>query len=91
MQLKNINYKNKWYVYILECEDKSLYVGATNDLERRLIEHKKGKGSKFVRSRKAAKIIYTEEFNNKYKAFKREREIKGHSRQKKLELIKLLK
>jgi putative endonuclease len=78
----------KWHVYILECEDKSLYVGATNDLERRLTEHKKGKGSKFVRSRKASKIIYSEEFSNKYEAFNREREIKGFSRQKKLKLIK---
>ena len=80
--------ESKWSVYILECEDKSLYVGATNNLERRLIEHKKGKGSKFVRSRKASKIIYTEEFNNKYEAYTREREIKGFSRQKKLKLIK---
>lgn len=80
--------ENKWFVYILECEDKSLYVGATNNLERRLIEHKKGKGSKFVRSRKASKIVYSEEFSDKYEAYRREREIKGFSRQKKSKLIK---
>ena len=78
---------NKWYVYIIECEDKSLYVGATNNIERRFMEHKTGKGSKFVRSRKAIKIVYTQVFDNKYDAFKREKEIKGFSRQKKLELI----
>lgn len=79
----------KWLVYILRCVDDSLYVGATNDIERRFVEHLTGKGSKFTRSRKAAEIIYTEEFNNKYDAFKREKEIKGFSRHKKLNLIKL--
>lgn len=77
-----------WYVYILECMDKSLYVGATNDLQRRFSEHKKGKGSKYVRSRKARQIVYKEEFDKKEDAFRRESEIKGFSRQKKLKLIK---
>lgn len=84
-----MNNKNKWYVYILRCHDKSFYVGATNDLGRRLAEHQTGKGSKYVRSRVADKIVYTEGFDDKYNAYKREREIKGYSRQKKLELIKL--
>jgi len=78
----------KWFVYILECMDNSLYVGATNSLERRSIEHQTGKGSKYVGSHKAKRIIYTEGFNNKYDAYRREREIKGFSRQKKLSLLK---
>jgi predicted GIY-YIG superfamily endonuclease len=78
----------KWYVYILECADKSIYVGATNNLERRFLEHKAGKGSKFVRSRKAENIVYFEEFTDKYEAYRRERVIKGYSRQKKSNLIK---
>ena len=82
-----MNNINKWFVYLLECEDNSLYVGATNNIERRFKEHQIGKGSKFIRSRKARKIVYTEEFDNKYSAFRREREIKGYSRQKKLKLI----
>jgi putative endonuclease len=77
----------KWFVYIIECEDNSLYVGATNDPERRFKEHQQGKGSKYVRSRKPKAIVYQEEFDNKYDAFRREREIKGFSRQKKLALI----
>lgn len=83
--------KNVWFVYILECSDKSLYVGATNNLDRRLTEHLAGKGSKYVRSRGAEKIIYYEELDNKYSAFRREREIKGFSRQKKLKLIEYKK
>lgn len=78
----------KWFVYIIECYDSSLYVGATNNLARRFSEHLKGKGSKYVRSRKAKRLIYAEEYLDKIEAFRREREIKGYSRQKKLKLIK---
>lgn len=81
------NSPNKWFVYILQCLDGSLYVGATNDPDRRLHEHKTGKGSKYVRSKGADKIIHLEEYNDKYQAFDREREIKGFSRQKKLKLL----
>ncbi len=83
-----MNKGNKWCVYILECEDGSLYTGATNDLVRRFNEHRKGKGSKFVNSRKAVKIVFSEECKDRYAAFAREREIKGFSRQKKLKLVK---
>jgi putative endonuclease len=81
--------KEKWFVYIIECEDGSLYTGATNNLERRFSEHKAGKGSKYVLSRKAVKLVFSEECHDKYQAYQREREIKGFSRQKKLELIEL--
>lgn len=76
-----------WYVYIIECEDTSLYVGVSTDIKRRFLEHKAGKGSKYVRSKKAKRIIFSETHDNKYSAFKREIEIKGYSRQKKLKLI----
>jgi putative endonuclease len=82
------NRGSKWYVYIIECEDKSLYVGVTTCIKRRFFEHQAGKGSKFIRSRKAKRLVYTEECHDKYAAFKREREIKGYSRQKKLNLLK---
>ena len=67
----------KWFVYILECKDKSLYTGATNDIRRRFQQHLIGKGSKFVRSRKASKIVYGEEFNNNDDAYARERELRS--------------
>ncbi|MFC1560072.1 GIY-YIG nuclease family protein [Candidatus Margulisiibacteriota bacterium] len=78
----------RWHVYILQCADKSLYTGITNDLDRRFAAHKAGKGSKFVRSRKAKKIVHSEKFNSRSKALKREHELKGLSRQEKLKLIK---
>jgi putative endonuclease len=78
----------KWFVYFLKCRDGSLYTGITNDLDKRFNEHMSGRGSKYVRSRKAKKIVYIENFPTKSGALKREAELKHLSRQRKLELIK---
>ena len=76
----------KYFVYILECEDKSLYTGITWNLEKRIKEHFKG-ASKYTRSKLPVKLVYFETSQDKIKAAQREREIKGWSRKKKLELI----
>jgi putative endonuclease len=81
--------REKWLVYIIECRDGSLYTGATNNISRRFAEHQAGKGSKYVRSRKALRVVFLESCRNKSSAYRREREIKGFSRQKKLKLIEL--
>lgn len=77
-----------WIVYILECADKSLYTGITNDLENRLGKHQAGEGAKYTRTRIPLKLVYQENQENRSDATKRELEIKGLSRGKKLELIK---
>lgn len=76
-----------YYVYILECADKSLYTGITTDLKRRFAEHKAGNGGHYTRSRQARKIVHTEKYPNRSVAQKREAEIKSWTRQKKLDLI----
>ena len=76
-----------WYVYILLCEDKSLYTGITNNLKKRFVEHKKGLGSKYTRSHKSVRIIHQENFPTKSEALKREAEIKSWSRMKKINMI----
>lgn len=76
-----------WYVYILKCEDGSLYTGFTNDPTRRFADHKTIKGAKYTHSRRPVKLLYTEEFINKKDALKREYEIKSWRRKKKLALI----
>jgi putative endonuclease len=76
-----------YFVYILECADKSLYTGITTDLERRFLEHNQGKGGNYTRSHKVKKIVYSEEAANRSLALKREHEIKSFSVEKKLELI----
>ena len=70
------------FVYILECEDNSYYVGIAKDLQKRLTNH--GKGSKYTRAKKPKQLVYVEEAEN---AYKREPEIKKLTRQKKIELI----
>jgi len=80
-----------YYVYILLCADKSLYTGITTDLERRLKDHREGNGSKYVRSRLPAKVVYSKEFENKSEALKREIEIKKMSRVEKIQLVKATK
>ena len=77
-----------WYIYILECADKTLYTGSTNDLEKRVIAHNTLKtGAKYTKARRPVKLIYSEKFRTKSKAMKREWEIKGMGREGKLMLV----
>ncbi len=76
-------------VYILQCEDDSLYTGITNDLEKRFALHKAGKASRYTRAHKAVKIVYTQKCRTKGRALKREWEIKQLPRSKKLVLCNL--
>lgn len=75
------------YIYILKCSDDTLYTGWTNDLDKRLKTHSKGKGAKYTRARLPVKLVYFEEYDNKISAQKREYEIKQMSKHQKLELI----
>lgn len=75
-----------YFVYILQCGDKSLYTGITTDLVRRLKEHKEGAGGHYTRSRGAKKIVYSEKHPNRSSALRREAEIKRWDRKKKLSL-----
>lgn len=76
------------YVYILECADGTLYTGWTTCPEKRVQAHNSGKGAKYTRSRRPVKLIYTEEYDSKSDALRREYEIKQLSRAQKLLLIK---
>jgi len=79
----------KWYVYILECADKTLYTGVTTDLERRVEEHNfnNKKGAKYTKARRPVSLVYSEEVADRSEAGKREVEIKKFSRKEKLILI----
>ena len=81
-------HEKMYYVYIIQCEDDSLYTSITNNLERRFLEHKSKIGGHYTASHKVGKIIYTEEYKTKSEALKREAQIKGWRREKKLALIK---
>jgi putative endonuclease len=77
----------KWVVYILECSDSSLYTGITNDLERRLEQHRTGRGAKYTKHRNPVTVRYTEYRSTKSAALTREAAIKSLARSEKLALI----
>ena len=75
-----------WFVYLLECIDGTLYCGITNNLEKRIDTHNKGKGAKYTKSRLPVKIFYFESLENKSDALKREYQLKKLKRKEKIEL-----
>ena len=85
--------QKNWLIYILECRDGSLYCGITNNIEKRLKQHKgeiKG-GAKYTRSHRPCKLVYEEKSANRSKALKREGIIKKMSKVKKQILINSFK
>lgn len=74
-------------MYILRCGDGTLYTGITNDVDKRMSTHAAGKGSKYVRAKLPLELIYTEKFETKSEALKRELAIKKLKREEKLKLI----
>ena len=77
-----------YFVYILECNDGSLYTGITKDIAKRLDEHNHSdKGAKYTKARRPVKLLYKESSLDRSTASKREYKIKKLTRLKKLQLI----
>jgi len=78
-----------FYVYILRTSSNTLYVGQTNNLEKRLEEHqnKSNKSAKYVRYFRFVKLVYSEECRTRSEAMRREKQLKGWTRVKKEALI----
>ncbi len=80
---------SKYYLYILECADKTLYTGITTDIKRRLKEHNSSDlGAKYTRGRRPVKLAYQQAFNDRSLASKAESRAKKLSHLEKLALIK---
>ncbi len=78
-----------YFVYILECADKTLYIGSTNDLEKRLHAHNNLKsGARYTKSRRPVVLKYSRSFKDRGKALSREAAIKKLTRKEKLQLIR---
>lgn len=78
----------KYYLYILRCSDNSLYCGIAKDIDKRLKEHQSGKkGSKYLRSKKPFKLVYSEKYKDKKTAMQREFEVKSWPKSKKESFI----
>ncbi len=79
--------EKQYYVYIMtNAHNAVLYTGVTNNLMRRALEHREGK-SGFTKKYNVAKLVYYEYGNDVNEAIAREKQIKGGSRQKKLDLV----
>ncbi len=81
-----------YYLYLLECQDKTLYTGITTDLIRRVEEHNfSNRGAKYTRARRPVRLIFSKKFRTRSKASKEEARIKKFSRDEKLLFVKKVK
>ena len=78
---------NQYYVYIMTNRSKTLYTGVTNDLIRRVFEHKNKIIDGFTKKYKITKLVFYEETKDIQAAIEREKQIKGWLRSKKIALI----
>jgi putative endonuclease len=77
----------QFYVYIMTNKSKTLYVGVTNNLQRRVYEHKNKMIRGFTSKYNITKVVFFEVFNDIESAIRREKQIKGWLRKKKIDLI----
>ena len=85
-----MSFNPAYYVYIVECNDKSLYTGITDNLEIRIKEHNgygPKLGAKYTRSKRPVKLVHFEEYETRKEAAAREREIKKMDRAEKKVVI----
>src|SRR4030067_158018 len=86
-KLRSNKAQMSFYVYILLCIDGSFYTGYTKDIGARTRLHQNGNGARYTKAHKPQKLAYTELFDSRGKAMKREREIKKLTHQQKLDLV----
>ena len=78
----------EWFVYIVLCQDDTLYCGVTKNIDIRIEKHNNGKGAKYInRNRRPVELSYQEGPMGKSEAFKREYQIKQFTKKKKQDLI----
>lgn len=77
----------RYFCYILECADGTYYTGWSTDPVRRECQHNTGRGARYTRTRRPAKLVYVEEQPDKVSAQRRERQIKEMTRAEKQKLI----
>jgi len=82
-----IRERHHYYVYILTNYSKTLYIGVTGNLHRRVWQHKQGQGSEFCVRYKIDRLVYYESFDEVVKAINREKQLKGLLRIKKIQLV----
>jgi putative endonuclease len=80
--------QKQYYVYIMTNKSGTLYTGVTNNIEKRIYEHKNKMVEGFTKKYNINRLLYFETFSDVYSAIAREKTIKGWLRKKKIELVK---
>ncbi|MFA5954745.1 MAG: GIY-YIG nuclease family protein [Patescibacteria group bacterium] len=79
--------EGQYFVYLLLCSDLTLYCGSTADLKNRIKEHNSGEAAVWTKSRRPVKLVYSESHDSLLSARQREKQIKGWTIIKKMNLI----
>lgn len=77
----------QYYVYIMTSRSRTLYVGVTNNLKRRVLEHKQKLFEGFTKKYNLTRLVYFEQTSDVRSAIRREKQIKGWLRRRKVALI----
>jgi putative endonuclease len=81
--------RRTYYVYILASDSRELYVGVTNDLYKRVVQHRSGLNpNSYTTKHQTLRLVYCESTDDVRSAIRREKQIKGWTRRRKVELIK---
>jgi putative endonuclease len=79
----------RYFIYIMTSSSLSaMYIGVTNDVGRRVFEHRNGMGSEFVKKYRVTRLVYVEEYENPTDAIAREKQLKGWKRIRKNVLVR---
>ncbi len=78
---------NEYFVYIMASKSRALYIGMTNDIDRRVAEHKSGLIPGFASRYKTTRLVWFEMFTDVNEAIAAEKKLKGWVRRKKITLI----
>ena len=76
-----------YYVYILSSRSRNLYTGITNNIARRVWQHREGRGSIFTQRYKIHRLVYFERHGEVWRAIAREKQIKSWTRERRVTLI----
>jgi putative endonuclease len=79
-----------YFVYVLASVSRTLYVGLTGDLRRRLSEHRAGDGGHFTKRYRVHHLVYCEAYGDVRDALTREKQVKGWRRSRKIALVNVL-
>jgi putative endonuclease len=77
----------EWYLYMVRCRDGKLYTGIATDIERRIAEHRAGKGAKYLRGRAPLKLVFRSRIGSRSLALKVEQAIKKLPKSRKETII----